>query len=279
VVDQWVTTSTTNFATLSMMTAMMSLMRPRFTLALFGLAYVAFYNLLPLTQPDADLLAIARSQSLGALVMSVVVSIIVWRQYVVSVLLRREIVVANQALTAKQVELAVMATRDSLTGLFVRREFMRLAEMELARAARFSNDTGVLMVDLDFFKRINDQYGHPAGDEVLQQVANLLSAGVRATDVVGRLGGEEFIVLMPNTSVEGALSVAEKLRTSLRSEPLKIAGLLIPVTASIGVSAQVHQLAVSVEGLYAAADRALYVAKKSGRDRVEYAAPVEPAAA
>jgi diguanylate cyclase (GGDEF)-like protein len=272
VIDQWVTASTTNFVMLCLLTAMVSLLRPEITVVLYAVAYALLYLLLGFTQADPHALALARSQSLGAVLTSVVASTMVWRQYVISVLLRREIVISNQALTRQQTELAFLATHDSLTGLLVRREFMRLAQMELARAARFGHDTGLLMVDLDFFKRINDQYGHPAGDEVLQQVAAMLTAGVRTTDVVARLGGEEFIVLMPNTSVEGALAVAEKLRTSVHKEALNVFGRLVPVTASLGVSAQVHQQPVSVDKLYGAADRALYVAKKSGRDRVEYAA-------
>jgi diguanylate cyclase (GGDEF)-like protein len=165
-----------------------------------------------------------------------------------------------------------MATRDALTGLYNRREFMRLAELELARGARVAADTGVLMVDLDFFKKINDQYGHPAGDEVLKQVSALLKTGVRATDVVARMGGEEFIVLLPDTDRAGALAVAEKLRSAICQLPLQVLGEVIPVTASIGVSGVKQVQRASIDGLYAAADQALYVAKQSGRDRVEFLA-------
>lgn len=277
VIDQWVTASTTNFVMLALLVAMASLLRPEITVILYTLAYLILFVLLGLTQVDTNALALARSQSLGAVLTSVIASGIVWRQYVISVLLRRQIVITNQTLARQQTELAFFATHDSLTGLLVRREFMRLAQMELARAARAGHDTGLLMVDLDFFKRINDQYGHPGGDEVLQRVATLLTEGVRTTDLVGRLGGEEFIVLMPNTSVQGAVSVAEKLRNALRKDALDVFGNRVPVTASFGVSVHANQHPASVENLYGAADRALYLAKKSGRDRVEYEEPeVQP---
>lgn len=273
VIDQLVTPNTTNFAMICLVVAMTSLMRPGMTVPIFLVTYLIFFKALAVTQMDPDLLAIARSHSVSAVLMSVVASIVVWRQYVAGVLMRREIVLANKEITNKQAELAYMATRDSLTGLYVRREFLRLAEMELARAARFPTDTGVLMLDLDFFKRINDEYGHPAGDEVLQQVAAILKAGVRVTDVIGRMGGEEFIVLLPNTTRDGAVAVAEKLRTMVRAHPLKVEDALVPVTASLGVSGLAQRQPGSIERLYAAADQALYAAKQLGRDRVEYAAP------
>ena len=144
----------------------------------------------------------------------------------------------------------------------------------MGRASRIPGNTCLLMVDLDQFKRINDQYGHPVGDEVLQQVAAILTGGVRATDVVARIGGEEFIVLMPNTPLAGAVALAEKMRSALRSRPLEIQERLIPVTASMGVTGVApHQMA-SIDALYAAADQALYAAKRMGRDRVERADPV-----
>jgi diguanylate cyclase (GGDEF)-like protein len=272
VIDQMVTPNTTNFATICLLIAMTSLMRPAITITLFLAAYFLFFKALAITQPDPNLLALARSHSVSAVLMSIVASAVVWRQFVTAVLLRREIVRSHQAVAEKKTELEYLATHDALTGLYNRREFMRLAEMELARAARFPADVCMLMVDLDFFKKINDHYGHPAGDAVLEQVAALLSAGVRSTDVVARMGGEEFIVLLPNTVAEGALAAAEKLRGAIREQQLKIQDLLVPVTASIGVSAITKAQWGTVEGLYTAADQALYLAKHGGRDRVEFMA-------
>lgn len=273
VADQMVSSNTTNFAMISLIVAMMSLMRPVMVISVFFATYLIFFNALAITQPDLNLVAMARSHSASATLMSIIASIVVWRQYVASVLLRREITQANETMADQQAELAFMATRDSLTGLYLRREFIRLAKIELARATRFPTDTGILMVDLDFFKRINDTLGHPAGDAVLQQVGALLTKGVRSTDIVARMGGEEFIVLLPNTSRDGSLAVAEKLRALVRERPLEIDGKLIPVTASLGVSGFSRTQQGAIESLYAAADHALYTAKQRGRDRVEFAEP------
>lgn len=257
--------------------AVLSLMRPALSFAVFGLAFLVFWQMLQGAGLDARVLPSLQVQAISAALMAQVVSVIIWHQYAGTVVLRRQLSRSNAALVAKQRELEFLAERDALTGLYNRRELMRLAEFELSQAARSPLSTCLVMVDLDFFKRINDQHGHPAGDEVLKQVAALLSAGVRASDVVARMGGEEFIVLLPNTQPEGAMAVAQKLRQTLRAQPLKVPVqghmLLLPVTASFGVSGvEAHQRA-SVAALYTAADQALYAAKQQGRDRVDYAAP------
>lgn len=205
--------------------------------------------------------------------MALLASLIVWNQYAKAVMLRRQLSRSNDALMAQQRELAFLADHDTLTGLFNRREFMRLAQMELKRAARVGAPTHCVMVDLDYFKKVNDVHGHPVGDAMLQHVAKLLQGGVRGTDCVARMGGEEFIVMLPNTAREGALDVAEKLRQLVRSTPLVYLGVSLPITASFGVSGSQAQENLSIESIYAAADRALYVAKQLGRDQVQYAAP------
>lgn len=270
VVDQLVATNTTLFAMISLLVAISSLMRPAITVLIFLLCYMAFFKALEITQPDTQLLNMARSHGLGAVLMSVVASIVVWRNYVASVLLRRELVGVNQALAKNQAELAHLATRDFLTGLYTRREFLRLAEIEMARAARGPTDTCLLMLDLDFFKQVNDRFGHPVGDEVLTQVAAILTNALRVSDLVGRMGGEEFIVLLPNTSRGDAIVVADNLRKKIKEHALHVNGVSIPVTVSIGVSGFDRDNLVSLDRLYAVADRALYAAKELGRDRVEY---------
>ncbi len=257
--------------------AVLSLMRPALSFTVFGLAFLVFWQMLQGAGVDARLLPSLQVQAISAVLMAQVVSVIIWHQYAGTVVLRRQLSRSNEALVAKQRELEFLAERDALTGLYNRRELMRLAEFELSQAARSPLTTCLVMVDLDFFKKINDQHGHPAGDEVLKQVAALLSAGVRASDVVARMGGEEFIVLLPNTSQDGAIAVAQKLRQTLRAQPLKVPvqgrTLLLPVTASFGVSSLGENQRASVDALYTAADQALYAAKQQGRDRVEYAAP------
>jgi diguanylate cyclase (GGDEF)-like protein len=270
VIDQMVISGITPFAIVSLLIAVASLMRPAMAIPVFGLNYLVFHQAAQLTQKDPELLARIRGDALVVSVLSLVVSTLVLRQYMGSVLMRREIVRAHQALAEKQAELAFTATHDELTGLYNRREFMRLAVVELSRASRTPGATCLLILDIDFFKKINDQHGHPAGDEVLQQVAQLLTRGVRAMDVVARLGGEEFIVLLPNTGRTGAIAVAEKLRTTLAQAPLQLQSLALPVTASFGLSELPAGMTGTLEDLYKAADQALYVAKRQGRNRVEF---------
>lgn len=253
--------------------AILSLMPPLFAIGMFGMAYLVFVSLLQSTVADAALMASLHIQTLSTVLISLLLSLFMWHQYTRAVLLRRQLSLSNAALLRKQQELEILAQRDALTGLYNRRQFTAMAELELARAERIPGGIALLMVDLDFFKRINDQYGHPAGDEVLRQVATLLSAGVRSTDLVARMGGEEFIVLLPHTNLENALAVAEKLRKTLRERPLLVQGVQLPVTASFGLTWLAENQKGQLPSLYAAADQALYSAKHGGRDRIEVAMP------
>ncbi|MFZ2306468.1 MAG: GGDEF domain-containing protein [Rhodoferax sp.] len=261
------------FLIISMGVSVLSLMRPLFSALIFGLAFGVFWGILRAAQIDATLLASFQIQALSTVLMAQLISVMMWHQYSRRVLLSRKLGLTHAALLAKQQELETLAERDTLTGLYNRRKFMQLAEQELSRAARMPSDICLLMVDLDFFKHINDHYGHPAGDAVLQQVAGILQRAVRSTDVVARMGGEEFIVLMPNTARCGALAAAEKLRHALSESPLDLGECRVPVTASIGVTGLGPQQHASIDALYAAADLALYAAKKNGRNRVESADP------
>lgn len=271
VADQLVAANTTMFALISLAVAMLSLMRPTLSVAIFLTIYLVFFFSVPLTQPDPQLLAISRSHAFAATLVSLMASSLMWRQYVQSMVLAWEVQSAQIALTAKQAELEYLATHDSLTGLLNRREFMRQLEQERVRALRHPAPTSLIMVDLDFFKRVNDTYGHPAGDTVLVAVAAALAHSVRKSDVLARLGGEEFIVLLPNTDLVGASGVGQKLLTQIRELHIPFANLQLRITASLGVSSLARGAEQSPDVLYTAADKALYLAKHSGRDRVELA--------
>lgn len=158
------------------------------------------------------------------------------------------------------------AITDGLTGLFNRRHFDELAEKELARARRHQYPTALLMLDIDHFKTINDRFGHPMGDAVLQRVALLLRAQVRMEDSVGRMGGEEFAVLLPRTDKEAGCALAERVRLALKADR----GVLPDgqsLTVSLGL-AVVESGQTHFDPLYAEADTLLYRAKQLGRDRV-----------
>jgi len=145
---------------------------------------------------------------------------------------------------------------------------VELSTNELKRAKRQGSATTILLLDLDHFKRINDTWGHPAGDAVLRHVAQTMVNSVRSTDLVGRLGGEEFIVLLPHTTAEASRKIAEKIRQRLEVSDIRWEGKRIAVTASIGLSGTTAEESREFDSLYTEADKALYLAKQRGRNRV-----------
>ncbi|MBR0684269.1 GGDEF domain-containing protein [Roseomonas eburnea] len=167
-------------------------------------------------------------------------------------------------------QLARAAVTDPLTGLANRRGFSAAAETAVSLCRRQDMPAAMIVFDLDRFKAINDGHGHAAGDAVLAGMAGVLRRHLRAGDIVGRLGGEEFAVLCPGLDAAGAAAVAERLRAAQRLEVPHPAGPGEAVTASAGVAelAPTGDVATSLEAALAAADRALYAAKAAGRDRV-----------
>ncbi|MFC4261059.1 diguanylate cyclase [Marinobacter lacisalsi] len=164
-------------------------------------------------------------------------------------------------------QLNEMSTVDPLTGLMNRRAMAERLESERARYHRLSHSFAVILLDLDYFKRVNDEFGHQAGDRVLREIANRLKLHTRQQDCVARWGGEEFLVLLPDTEEQGAMTTAEKLRTALHEHPFEI-GNRPPVsqTGSFGIA--VYDGRESASRLIARADQALYMAKECGRNRV-----------
>ncbi len=172
-----------------------------------------------------------------------------------------------------QEELKNRAEKDFLTGLTNRRHFLELAEAELVRAQRYGNPLSMLMMDIDFFKCINDTYGHKAGDLVLQKLATVCKEVLREIDIVGRLGGEEFSVLLPETGMLRAVEVADRLRQALENAKVFISGadheadVQLHFTVSVGVAAMLN-IDATVDSMLQQADVALYQAKNSGRNKV-----------
>lgn len=158
--------------------------------------------------------------------------------------------------------LSELATTDALTCLRNRRAFDHSLQLELAIVDRRNAPLSLLMLDVDHFKRINDSLGHEAGDKVLLAIARLLSGCARVIDVVARVGGEEFAVILPNTDAQGALEVAERMRIAVAQANW----LGHPTTISLGVATL--QEKEDAGGLYARADAALYAAKAAGRNQV-----------
>lgn len=161
-----------------------------------------------------------------------------------------------------------LATTDALTGIANRRSFMEKLADEFARFQRFSNPVAVLMLDIDHFKRVNDTWGHAVGDKVLHDFAAICQQVVRKVDVVGRLGGEEFAVLLPGCGMAGALALAERMREAVRSHVIQVGDASLQVRTSIGVSSFARSQQDASVAL-ALADQALYEAKLAGRDQVK----------
>jgi len=169
-------------------------------------------------------------------------------------------------------EVSRRARTDALTGLANRRAFDDQLETLVLHADRFGHSLSLIMADIDVFKKVNDTWGHEAGDAVLRSIARTLEDGVRKVDVCARFGGEEFAILLPETSLAGAVELADRLRRAVASTPVNHGGQDISVTISCGVSSYPEGV-LSREALFAAADRALYDAKNAGRNCVKSAAP------
>ncbi|GGH04491.1 GGDEF domain-containing protein [Silvibacterium dinghuense] len=172
------------------------------------------------------------------------------------------------ALAASNEELEMKARIDVLTHVWNRGAILELMAAERARAEAAAA-TSVLMIDIDHFKKINDTFGHPAGDEVLRVVASRLRASIRVRDAVGRYGGEEFMVVLPEADIEVAVQVAERICQAIAVAPVPFEQHFIPVTCSVGCAASSATSLDDVDTLLGHADRALYQAKTSGRNRVE----------
>jgi len=174
----------------------------------------------------------------------------------------------TQLLKARE-DLREQATRDSLTRLWNRSSILTELGRELARSVRESRPLGVVIVDLDHFKHINDTYGHLAGDAVLREAARRMQSSIRQYDSIGRYGGEEFLILFPGCGEADCFAQADRLRKLLGQTEMKVNDTAIRVTASFGVTTVMPGENWTEEELIRIADEALYVAKKSGRNRVE----------
>ncbi len=182
--------------------------------------------------------------------------------------LERSVSERTKELQDANARLERLAVTDGLTGVFNHRRFQEQLQAEIVRAERHKRPLGVLMVDVDFFKKVNDAMGHPAGDELLRRLAEVLSADLRQTDLIARYGGEEFAVLLPETSKGEAMQVAERMRLAVETK-INDGTTAWPsrITVSIGVGTFPDD-GKGGENVLVAADQAMYVAKRQGRNRV-----------
>jgi diguanylate cyclase (GGDEF)-like protein/PAS domain S-box-containing protein len=167
-------------------------------------------------------------------------------------------------------ELFRQASTDALTGINNRGHFQNLADQEVRRARRFSRDLTAMMIDIDLFKPINDTLGHAAGDSVIQGIVKRALESLRQSDCIGRVGGEEFAVVLPETSLAAAFEVADRLRAHIQEKPIIAGHIAVSCTVSIGIS-KLDPEDSGIDDLLRRADKALYAAKQGGRNRVEKA--------
>jgi diguanylate cyclase (GGDEF)-like protein len=167
-----------------------------------------------------------------------------------------------------EAELQQQIIIDPLTAVYNRRGFEPAFHREVSRYQRYREDLTVVIMDLDHFKQLNDAYGHATGDSVLKEVAELLSSGLREADVLARLGGEEFVILLPHTTLTGALPIVERLCDEMREKRYPVAGASVRVTASWGLTNTCGRMEADGRELLREADHALYAAKNNGRDQV-----------
>jgi diguanylate cyclase (GGDEF)-like protein len=175
--------------------------------------------------------------------------------------LQDELIMAREALREQ-------ATRDGLTHLWNRTAILQVLDQELSRASRNKSPLALMMADLDHFKQINDTYGHHAGDAVLREAASRMSGSVRRHDFIGRYGGEEFLIVLPDSHLDGAIAQAERLREAMAAEAFHVDELFLSVTASFGVAWLDHPTPDQADDLLRQADAGLYQAKREGRNRV-----------
>jgi diguanylate cyclase (GGDEF)-like protein len=176
--------------------------------------------------------------------------------------------------THSEQRLIRISTTDPLTGIFNRRHFMAMLAREQHRAERYKTGFSVLMLDIDHFKKINDTHGHPIGDEAIKAMAAAASKHLRPTDMIGRFGGEEFVVMLPHTDESGAVVAAERIRESVANVVVPAGTQDVRFTVSIGAATYARK--TTAEQMIECADKALYAAKTGGRNQVCVGRLAEP---
>lgn len=265
--DQLVTTNITPFLLICIICGSIFLIRPLASFIIYVTSYMAYYYLIALTITDPQILLSNRVNGITAVGVGFLLSFILWHYNYTTIIQKRRI-------ESQQKQLEQMAYYDPLTDLPNRRLLEKLIKRELASMQRYGQETVIIMLDVDDFKQINDTYGHQVGDSILMQLADLLQNNVRETDTVARFGGEEFIILMPNTSVEEGYIFAERIRKIIMEKVFSIGSDTLQITSSFGVSSMGDINSQNLEDYYLLADKALYLAKQSGKNRVEKAQEV-----
>ncbi len=260
--DQLVTSNVTPFLVVICVCSMVFLIRPLYTFLIYLFSYAAFYITIGTAAETSEILASNRVNGITCVAIGIVLSGIMWQNNSRNIL-------QKQFIQKQQKELEMLAHFDPLTGLSNRRYFDRVVETSLM-TVREKNSIGcIIILDIDDFKKINDTYGHIAGDIALIQLAILLKDNLTTYDTISRLGGEEFIMLLPDKTLEESVVITEKLRILIEQHTFILEEKHVHFTASFGVSILYDKKEKALSSYYSLADRALYRAKRNGKNRVE----------
>lgn len=268
-VDQLVTPNITPFFVIVIVISLIYLIRPIIYIPLLLLTSIFFFISIGFTQSDPAILLSNRVNGFTITGIGMLISIILWESNITNLTQKAYIERQQQKLEESNERLSYYATHDSMTGLINRREFLHVVDHELLRMKRYNFAATIILTDIDSFKAINDQFGHPIGDEVLVAFARCLKDEVREIDSVARWGGEEFIIFLPETPLAAGLEVAERIRHRIESESFLTDDGVVKITASFGVSELTGVSDASFIKCYERADRLLYIAKQSGRNIVK----------
>ena len=271
VADQLVTASINPYIIASLAVALAFIMHPYYAILLYSLVFMLFSFALPLTQQNSELITSIIVNSLSVSAIGLGLALITWRANSVNLAQKRLIEEQKKELEKKNVLLKKMARTDMLTGLCNRVRFTEFVEREIARTRRTGEESCLVMLDLDHFKSVNDIFGHPNGDTVLKWIAGVMKSQLRDTDILARFGGEEFTILLPGTSVDGAFKVAEKVRLAVERSTFPGHMENLKITVSIGIASLTADANATFDSVYREVDKALYRAKDKGRNRIECA--------
>ena len=233
------------------------------------MSYLLFFVTQAMYQTDQAILLSNRVNGVSMVGIGIVISNILWRYHLANLLFQQKISEQKELLEKQNEELKLYAYYDSLTKLLNRRSMESLLKSELDRIQRYQNHSCIIILDLDYFKDVNDTYGHPIGDLLLIEIADLLKNELRSADQIARWGGEEYLVFLPHVSYLQGVKVAEKLRESIEKKQFLLNEFDVHITASFGVVELNHHTNNTLEIAYKEVDRSLYRAKELGRNRVE----------
>ncbi len=270
--DQLITgNSITTYVIASLVSGVLFLIRPLHSIILYAGSYATLAVICSTAQVSDVIYTSNMINALTMTVLSAFLSVMLWHNNRTNVLQAYQIRTQQKLLEKTNINLHKMAYYDPLTDLPNRRYLNDILQKETALMMRKNYESCLIMLDLDYFKYVNDNHGHPVGDKLLVQISALLSQNIRKYDTICRLGGEEFMILLPQTDLDEAVAVAHKLLNVISSEPFVIDDKSVSITTSIGVSRLKKDADASLIDQYTHVDTALYKAKRDGRNCVRTA--------